>query len=968
MSTFIVIIVVVGLVAFWRLGYADLLFHRIGFNLGRGAGWVGDAAGAWVNLLDYLPYRDFVEEDDVVETEDGWLWAGLELESVPTDGYGGTDWNHLSAKLNRVLTGLEDRTWVQVITEYTNDTAEGEAVFERLAAGCGDDTVKTLLNARAAHLRREGAEGFICTPRTYAFIGRRKETLHQKLSVNTIIRVTPLVELEMQDFEELRAEVLLARESFADAFRNAGGRATPLTSEQIFGQVFKCLNPELAEVIPPPRLGYPPNKLGVAYTRGIQPPPVDVFAGIEPEAEETRADDDFSSFLNDLAGEGIIDGEDSPSATAAPREPVLLERPPLWITGAALFADSPRERLCREPVEVRRDHFVIGERPVMVISLQQLPTHVYCGLSETLTRHPRMCFPFQIVTSFESKNRWEADNELAKKFDRLTLNLEVSRPDQIEAISADEIAALRNDIRRGEAKLGKAGVSVVFTAPDLAELRRRRNIVLQALNEMEGLQGTVEKHLPLPQLVATMPCAPHNDKRRRACLSRDAAGMIAWTGSSRGPVRPGEAIHVYETVDGGQVFWHPHHPSFPSGMSLMIGGAGSGKSGHLNLQRTYLRSAGYMLFTIDFGAASYRVCKALGGIFIDVCDARRSYKLGLFDIRVKPGEKFAPEELVQGDLPRHRLAEVENLMEQLCLDLRKKETSLSHELANYLRQAVRATYRRLVRRTPRLDDFLFTLGQALKDERPLAAELTNRLEIYASHGALGRFLNESPDAQEVNLDSPYIVFNLSTAKEDPRLMLVATLAVNSWLRRVMHMDRRIKKAFDVDEFNVVAKNPLISDMIDETVRTARKLNMIGTVASQRAGDFAEDEKNPAAAAIKDNCETRWIFRTPNPEQTARIFQLKPGVAALVARLQTQTSEHWRDCVLLWPGGGCAHLRLRHGALDKRLLLGASGFEERVTVNDALRAAVESAPGRRVPARLQQALAADALGAEVAVGA
>lgn len=967
MTTIVFIVVAAGLFYLWWSGYAELILFRFGVQIGRGAKWVSDEGGAWVSLVEQLPHRDFVEEDDVVETEDGWLWAGLALRAIPTDGFAGAEWNSLLAKLNRVLSSQEDKTWVQIVTCVDNDVSGGCEVFERIAASSPDDCVRAIIRARAQHLRLEGQRGNVTTPRTYAFLGRRKELLRQKLPLSSVVSTSPLVDLEEQDFLELRGEVLQAREAFAEAFRAAGGLSSPLTSDQVFALVFDPLNPGRSAEHPVPRPRFSPNKLGVAYQRAVQPQPVTLFAAGDARGEGAAAGGEWDDFITGLEEEGVVEaGPGAPDqADAAPHAPVLVSQPTMWVTGAGLFAESPRERLCREPVEVRKDHFRVGERDVAVVSLQQLPGLTYAGLSEKLTRHPKANFPFRVVTSFEVGDRYEWDNNLAKKSERLALNLEAKRPDQVEAMSADEVKALRADLRSGNMKIGRFGLNIAVEGSDYEQLKRRRTVVMGALREMEDMEGTVEKHLPLPQLVATLPCAPHADKRRKAALSRDVVGLLTLTGAASGPVGPEGAMHVYETADGRLLYWHPFAPGFPSGWSVVAGAAGSGKSGHMNLQRTYWRAAGYQLLTIEFGASSYRVCKGLGGTFIDVCDAGRSYKFGLFDIRVKPGEKFKPEELTPEGLPKKRLAEVENLLEQLCLDIRKPNDFLAHRLANFLRQSVRRTYRRLVDTTPRLDDFIKTLSDALRQEREMAEELLARLEIYASDGSLGRFLNESSDAEEIDIASPYIVFNLNAAKDDPRLMLVSTLAVNSWVRRFIQQDRRIKKGLDIDEFHVVSKLQLICEMIDETIRTARKCNVIGSVASQSAGDFRDSEKNPAAAAIRDNCETKWIFRTPNPAVVAEVFQLKPGVAALVSELQMHASDDWRDCVLLWPGGGCAHLRLRHGKVDKRLLLGATGKEEKVSADEAvqLAAAALSAP---VPARLREALSADALGAPVAV--
>jgi hypothetical protein len=95
---------------------------------------------------------------------------------------------------------------------------------------------------------------------------------------------------------------------------------------------------------------------------------------------------------------------------------------------------------------------------------------------------------------------------------------------------------------------------------------------------------------------------------------------------------------------------------------------------------------------------------------------------------------------------------------------------------------------------------------------------------------------------------------------------------------------------------------------------------------------------------------------PKPQLAGQLFELPPGVVRLISSLESQASSEYRDAVLVYPGGGCVHLRLRNGALDRRLLLGAG--REAASLEEAL-ADVEGP----VDTRLGRALRADGLGVE-----
>jgi type IV secretory pathway VirB4 component len=594
---------------------------------------------------------------------------------------------------------------------------------------------------------------------------------------------------------------------------------------------------------------------------------------------------------------------------------------------------------------------MLGARPVTTVSLQKLPVKTFAGLMETLTRQAGLNFPYEIATSFQIGEQVNWDEKLERMQNRIRISLmSTLHPNQVEEIKQGELYDLRQQIRKGEEKIGMLGFSVTFGGPTPDELKRRRDLILVAMRAMEGLEGVSERHMPLDMFLAGLPCTPHTDFRRKPCMTRDAVGLSPLTGASSG-VSEDEAIEVLQRADGGLFFWHPRSRHFNSGMSLYCGTSGSGKSGALNRQRTALMAAGWRGVTLDFGGSSYRVCQAVGGNYIDITDARRTCGLGLFAIRPLPEEEYEPEELTDEGLPLDRLAEVENMIEVLCLDPTKPyETALAPALSSLLRKMVRKTYTELVDETPTINHFIRTLRRALKEDREKGDELASRLEIFAAHGSLGRFLNDR--SEPISVNSPYTVFDFRAAANDPRLMLVASMAVRNFVSRLLKTSRNVPKFIDVDEFNVISRYPLICLSIDEAIRTARKLNALCSVASQDPSDFDTE----AARGIRSNCEVRWLFAMPKPQLAGQLFELPPGVVRLISSLESQANSDYRDAVLVYPGGGCVHLRLRNGALDRRLLLGAG--REVASLEEAL-ADVEGP----VDTRLGRALRADGLGVE-----
>jgi hypothetical protein len=912
----------------WKTGLAETATEKISRLVGRTNSWIADEEDAWADLPGRLAYRDFF--GDVIETRDGWMWAGLELKPLASEAFDGFDWNAAGNRLNRIFAVLPDQTWVQIIMRQDNSSHEAEQVFGRVASACENTVLRQVIESRARHVRREARAGRLVRRRLFAFIGRQMKPAMQRLPLRAVFTSDPFIDLERADFLKLREEVLRLRNAFTAAYVAAGGSVRPIPARVAFELAYERLNPERAEVHPAPAYLIPPliteaSEAGVLTSGNLEGNPL--AAVLRP---------------------AILLGQTERSKRQT--EQIAYDT-----RCAELFAENPREVLCFTPLEIRGDYFMLGSRPMMTLSLQKLPVKTFAGLMETLTKQAGISFPYEIVTSFQIGDQVNWDEKLERMQNRIRISLMTTlHPNQVEEIKQGELYDLRQQIRKGEEKMGLIGLSVTFGAPTPDELKRRRDLVLVAMRAMEGLEGVGERHMPLDMYLAGLPCTPHTDFRRKPCMTRDAVGLAPLTGASSG-IAEDEAIEVLQRADGGLFFWHPRSRYFNSGMSLYCGTSGSGKSGALNRQRTALLASGWRGVTLDFGGSSYRICRAVGGTYIDITDARRTRGLGLFAIRPQSGEEYAPEELTDEGLPLDRLAEVENMLEVLCLDPTKPyETALPPVLSSFLRKMVRKTYTELVDETPTIDHFIRTLRRALKEDRDKGDELASRLEVFAAQGSLGRFLNDR--SQPISVECPYTVFDFRAAANDPRLMLVASMAVRNFISRLLAASRKAPKFIDIDEFNVISRYPLICLSIDEAMRTARKLNALCSVASQDPSDFDSE----ATRGIRANCEVKWLFAMPKPQLAGKVFELSQGVVRLIGNLDGQSNPDFRDAVLIYPGGGCAHLRLRNGALDRRLLLGAG--REAASVEEAL-ADVDGL----VNERLADALRADGLGVETKSG-
>ncbi|MDQ3650317.1 MAG: conjugal transfer protein TraC [Acidobacteriota bacterium] len=360
--------------AAWKTGFADSLAGWLGSRAERVGAWVTSEDGTWASLPEQLPYRDFYA--DVIETRDGWLWTGLELRPVSTEGFSGRDWNLAGARLNRVIAGLPDHTWVQVITLISDRADDACAVFERLATLSPDSVMQTLARSRADHLRREAASGRVRDSRTLAFIGRKPPPSILRVPFRGVWSSRPFIELERAEFLQLRDDVLRARDTFAAALKAAGGASRPVSARVAFDLAYARLNPERAAFHAAPDY-VPPHVTGVCSADSM----FDM-----PRQGTCRSASLFESFpsaaqislpnVSDFAARAMI---------PAIEQSALREE---------LFAENPRETLCFTDVEVKEDYFLLGSLPCTTVSLQRLPKKVFAGLMEVLTRSAGLDFPF----------------------------------------------------------------------------------------------------------------------------------------------------------------------------------------------------------------------------------------------------------------------------------------------------------------------------------------------------------------------------------------------------------------------------------------------------------------------------------------------------------------------------------------------------------------------------------------------
>ena len=835
----------------WYAGVLTTVWEVLMTATGLGLSWIFNPRLAVGYVVDQLSYRDFWVENDIIETKTH-LYAALELIPIPSDGFDGFDWNNLYRQLNVLFTNLPPDSVIHFEADICPDDLGALSVLEKLKLNTVDPNLQLIADARAFHLMQMIQAGRLRNTKVYCCIGRPIKNNPFKVSLRSLLSPDEFLEREYVPFKTLAEEVLRIRSTFLSTYIAFGGDGRVVNPQEIFDHIFIKLNPELAKSIKP---------------RKYKVEEMERYYEIKEQSLAT----------------------------------------------ASLFADSPRETLGLSDFDFNKEYFEIDGVPHLCLSLNTLPSGSRLGMIEQLTRVAGFDFPinFSVTIQLEDQVKWDKQLVTIYKYldDDLKSGSDAATRLQKE-LKIQDIEDFRTRLRKANDKICMFGFNLMFNAENAEELRRRRDAILAFVPELEGLQLAYEKHLPLGQVLQMFPCEDvTKDSHRKPFLVRAALGLTPVTGGNPG-VALQETTSIFNRADGGIFRWNPQSKDFPSGMSLIVGRPGTGKSVLLNRLRTDALLEGRHLVTVDFDVSGESLADLQGGRVINF----RNGGVGFFDIRPKTGEDIGEDQLDENGIPKGRYQEVCVLLEKLCLPPSSAMTDdLSPAKSTFIRERVYQTYQTFRNRIPKMDDFLANFEKCRSEEKEMAHEIIQNLQKFTMSGFLGDLLNNEESA--VLPSGNYTVFDFRLVQDDPQLRFVATLMVKMFVNRFLAQDKKILKYLDVDEVQVIAQDPLMAALFSIIFLTARKRGCFCVAASQSPNHFMM----PQLRDLREASEVFWMLPIADPKSAQQAFNLSDGVTELVEYNSREgIGIDYRDIVLAYPGG-TAHLRHRMNPLDMRLL-------------------------------------------------
>ena len=490
--------------------------------------------------------------------------------------------------------------------------------------------------------------------------------------------------------------------------------------------------------------------------------------------------------------------------------------------GSAIYTD--RVIVGKETIEIRG---VGSSSFAAAFGLREYPATTWPGMLDAV-----LAAPYRLVLSqsFGFLGKQVAQDVLTRKQNQM-----VTARDK--AASQTEALSVAADLLASNAfVMGDHHLSLVTFAEDLEGLRAVATRARRDLAE----SGAVVVREDLALEAAFWAQLPGNMKLRTrpgAISSRNFAAMASFHNYPQGALQGqwGEPLTVFRSTGGTAYRFHLHAPTetvTDLGNVLMAGPAGSGKTTLMLflLAMAERQQAQVVFFDKDRGGDIF--IRAVGGAYLVLPSGAPTGLAPLKALSNEPVDVEFVKQLVKAlvEAPGH---------------------ALQPEQERRLELGVRAVLS-LPSEARSLGELRAFLGQS-DPEGPGA-----RLEKWCRGGALGWVLDNDVDA--VSLETPFLGFDVTAVLDDP----VTRGPILSYLfHRIERLLDGRRLVLAIDEFWKALLDPGFRDLVNDKLKTIRKLNGLVILATQSPADAL---RSPIAHSIVEQCPTQILL--PNARADA----------------------------------------------------------------------------------------------------
>jgi type IV secretion system protein VirB4 len=494
--------------------------------------------------------------------------------------------------------------------------------------------------------------------------------------------------------------------------------------------------------------------------------------------------------------------------------------------GGAIYTD--RVIVGREAIEIRSPG---GSTYAAAFGLREYPASTWPGMFDTVLGAPYRCV---LTQSFGFLNKQAAQNIMTRKQNQM-----VAAQDK----AASQTAALTEaaDLLASNAfVMGDHHLTLVTLADSLDNLRA---VAARARRDLAE-SGAVITREDLALEAAYWAQLPGNMKLRTrpgAISSRNFAAMASLhnypSGASRGYW--GEPLTVFRSTGGTAYCFHLHAPTETVkdlGNVFLAGPAGSGKTTLMLFLATMAERQGAQVVFFDKDRGGEILARAVGGTYLVLPSGEPSGLAPLKALSTAPADVEFLKELVKALV-------LEPGKDMLPEQERRLELGVRSVLA-------------LPPEARSFSELRAFLGQS-DPEGPGA-----KLDKWCKSGTLGWVLDN--DADFVSLNAPFLGFDITAVLDDP----VTRGPILSYLfHRVESLLDGRRLVLAIDEFWKVLLDPGFRDLVNDKLKTIRKLNGLVLLGTQSPADAL---RSPIAHSIIEQCPTQILM--PNTRADAKDYR------------------------------------------------------------------------------------------------
>lgn len=581
--------------------------------------------------------------------------------------------------------------------------------------------------------------------------------------------------------------------------------------------------------------------------------------------------------------------------------------------GGAIYTD--RVIVGREAVEIRRPG---GSTFAAAFGLREYPAATWPGMLDALLAAPYSCV---LTQSFAFLDKAAATTVLTRKQNQMVTARDKAAS-QVEALSEAADLLASNAFVMGTHHLSL--VTFAGSLEALAEVAARARRDLAESGAVVAREDLALEAAYWGQLPGNL----HLRLRPGAISSRNFAALASLHNYPVGAARGhwGEPLTVLRTSGGTPYRFHLHAPTATVkdvGNIFVAGPMGSGKTTLVLFLLALAERQGAQVVFFDKDRGGEILARALGGTYLVLPSGAPSGLAPLKALGRTPRDVAFVHGLVKGLVTAEPGAAGAGAAALTPEEERRLELGVRTVLA-------------LPRAERSLAELRAFLGQA--DPHGPGA----RLERWCAGGSLGWVLDNEDD--RVSLEAPFLGFDMTAVLDDPAVRgpVLAYL-----FHRVEGLLDGRRLVLAIDEFWKALLDAVFRDLVNDKLKTIRKLNGALILATQSPADAL---KSPIAHSIIEQCPTQILL--PNPRADAADYQdgLKLSEPEFLAVREDLTVGGWR--FLLKQGSASVACELDLTGLED-LVAVLSGRASTVRLMERLIAEQGAAPAAWLP-RFRQA--------------